>query len=231
MSLNNILGNLGLTIIVISISSRLIFHPLIISNLRYTKAARELKPRFDQIKKKYGKDMKRVASEQSKLFKEAGVSPAAGALGCLSLIIQLGVFFLLFNALLRVIDSGVDTNFLYWNLANPDTFSIPGLPFPIPGILVILTAVASLIQSKMLVSPSSKSPSEKGKPDLMEALAFQGQLVYLFPIIVLFAGARFPGGLILYWLTVTFFGIIQQYQAVGLGGLKPWVQRIMKTQK
>lgn len=231
MSLNNILGNLGLTIIVISISSRLIFHPLIISNLRYTKAARELKPRLDQIKKKYGKDMKRVASEQSKLFKAAGVSPAAGALGCLSLIIQLGVFFLLFNALLRVIDSGVDTSFLFWGLENPDTFNIPGIPLPVPGILVVLTAVASLIQAKMLATPSASNQPEKKKGDLMEALAFQGQLVYLFPLIILFAGSRFSSGLVLYWLSVTFFGIIQQYQAVGLGGLKPWVQKIVKTQK
>lgn len=231
MSLNNILGNLGLTIIVISVSSRLIFHPLIISSLRYTKAARELKPKFDQIKKKYGKDMRRVASEQSKLFKEAGVSPAAGALGCLSLIIQLGVFFLLFNALLRVVDSGVDTSFLFWSLENPDTFNIPGIPLPLPGILIVLTAVASLIQAKMLSVTSDKKPSEKKKGDLMEALAFQGQLVYLFPLIILFAGSRVSSGLVLYWLSVTFFGIIQQYQAVGLGGLKPWVQRIVKTQK
>jgi len=231
LSLNNILGNLGLTIIVISVSSRLIFHPLIISSLRYTKAARELKPKFDQIKKKYGKDMRRVASEQSKLFKEAGVSPAAGALGCLSLIIQLGVFFLLFNALLRVVDSGVDTSFLFWSLENPDTFNIPGIPLPLPGILIVLTAVASLIQAKMLSVTSDKKPSEKKKGDLMEALAFQGQLVYLFPLIILFAGSRVSSGLVLYWLSVTFFGIIQQYQAVGLGGLKPWVQRIVKTQK
>ncbi len=231
MSLNNILGNLGLTIIVISISSRLIFHPLIISSLRYTKAARELKPKIDQIKKKYGKDMRRVASEQSKLFKEAGVSPAAGALGCLSLIIQLGVFFLLFNALLRVVDSGVDTSFLFWSLENPDTFNIPGIPLPLPGILIVLTAVASLIQAKMLSVTSDKKPSEKKKGDLMEALAFQGQLVYLFPLIILFAGSRVSSGLVLYWLSVTFFGIIQQYQAVGLGGLKPWVRMIMKTQK
>jgi len=229
LSLNKIFfNNLGLTIIVIGAASRLIFHPLIVSNLRYTKAARELKPKLDAVKKKYGNDMKRVAEEQSKVFKGAGVTPAAGAVGCFSLLIQLAVFFILFRALLRLLDSDVNTSFLIWDLAKPHVYNLAGLPLPIPGVLVAATAVLSLFQSKMVSFSTGEDKEKKkdDKPGLADMFAFQNQLVYLFPIIILISGIRFPSGLVVYWLVITVFGIIQQYQALGLGGLEPWVQKI-----
>lgn len=232
LSLNGILfNNLGLTIITIGVLSRLLFHPLILSNLRYTKAARELKPKLDELKRKYGSDMKRLAAEQTKVFKEAGVNPAAGAIGCVSLLVQLVVFFVLFRALLKIIDSGVDTSFLYLDLGEPDLISLGGLP-SLPGVLVAATALASFVQSKMLMGSSDggkEKKRKKGKADLSDIFAFQGQLVYLFPVIILFTGMRFSSGLVLYWFTSTLFGIIQQHQATGLGGLSPWLQKLKKA--
>lgn len=236
LGLNKILfNNLGLTIIVIGVASRAIFHPFLAQNLRYSKAMRELKPRLDEIKRKHGADMRRVASEQSRLFREAGVGPAAGAVGCLSMLVQLVVFILLFQSLTKVIASGVETDFLFWNLAKPDTFKVAWFPTAVPGLLVLLTAVFSFIQTKMVVpagSPKTQS-SKKGaeqKPDLAEALAAsQGQMAYFMPVIIIIWGIKFAAGLILYWLISTLFAIIQQYAVSGAGGLKPWLEKLSPT--
>src|SRR4030066_935535 len=129
LSLNRVLfGNLGLTILVVGVVSRLIFYPFFAQSIRYTKLMRDLKPKLDEVKKRHGHDMRRHAAEQSRLFKEHGVSPAAGAVSCLSIIVQLGVFLLLFQSLNRIIASGIETNFLIWDLAKPDAYKISSIP-------------------------------------------------------------------------------------------------------
>lgn len=225
-------GNLGITIIFIGIVSRIIFYPFMRNSLNQAKVLRELKPKLDAIKKKYPNDRSRQAQEQAKVYREAGFNPAAS---CLSPIIQLVVAILLFNALTRLIHTGVDTTFLWFDLAAPNAYPIEGFPIALPGILVILTAIATLAQSKMLlpepvITEKSDSKEEvKEKEDLSEALAkSQGQLVYLLPLIILWSGTHFPAGLALYWLVSTLVGVYQQYRISGLGGLNSWLKIIKR---
>lgn len=225
-------GNLGLTIIFIGLMSRVIFYPFMKTSLNQAKVLRELKPKLDAIKKKYPQDRTRQAAEQARLYREAGFNPAAS---CLSPIVQLVVAIILFNALTRLINTDLNTSFLWWDLAKPDAYPIENFPVKIPGILIILTAVATLLQSKMMVPqpvPEVKGDSReerKEKEDLSEALASsQGQLVYLLPLIILWSGTHFPAGLALYWLVSTLVGVYQQYKIAGLGGVEPWLRIIKK---
>ncbi len=226
-------GNLGLTIIFIGIASRVAFYPFLKSSLNQTKVLKELKPKLDAIKQKYPKDRARQAEEQGKLYKEAGFNPLAS---CLSPLIQLVIAIILFNALSKLIHSGINTQFLWWNLAEPNVFHLESIPIAIPGLLVIFTAIATLIQSKMMLPepiPEEKGDSKedrKDKEDLSTALSSsQGQLVYLLPLIILWSGTRFPAGLALYWLVSTLVGIVQQYQISGPGGLKSWLYRLKRS--
>ncbi|OGY22471.1 MAG: hypothetical protein A2113_01705 [Candidatus Woykebacteria bacterium GWA1_44_8] len=221
-------NNLGLTIIFIGVISRAVFHPFLASSLRYTKAMRDLKPRLDEAKTKHGGDMRRLAAEQSRLFREAGINPASGAFSCFGFIIQAGVFILLFQSLNKIIASGVETHFLFWELDKPDTWQIKGLEIALPGVLVILTAILTFVQSKMLLPPSTSKPAPgkrgEDKGGFSEALvASQSQMAYLTPLLILVIGVRFASGLSLYWLVSTFFGIIQQYAISGAGGLNLWL--------
>ena len=238
LSLNSILfDNLGLTIIVVGIGSRLIFYPFFAQSIRYTKAMRELKPKLDDIKKKHGHDMKKHAQEQSRIFREHGVSPTAGAISCVSIIVQLGVFILLFQSLNRIIDTGIETNFLIWDLAEPDVYRIGGVPFALPGILVVSTAVFSFFQTKMIQPEGGtnkergdKNKKKDGKPGFAEALSgTQSQLTYIIPLVILYSGTLFPAVLALYWVVSTIFGMIQQLMVAGPGGLKPWLVRLNLT--
>ena len=228
---NDLTGNLGVTLIIIGVASRAIFYPVMKSTLRQSQVMRDLKPKLDELKKKHGQDKKRLAEEQAKLYRESGVNPA----GCLAPILQLVIAIILFQVLTKLLTTGVDTSFLIWDLAKPDIYVVSSLPFKLPGVLVILTALATFVQSKMtLPEPvhdyKSDSPKEKKeKEGLSEALlASQGQMVYLFPFLILFTGTLFPSGLALFWTVSTILGIIQQYQIAGWGGLKPWVHIIWK---
>lgn len=224
-------GNLGLTIIFIGVVSRIIFYPFLKSSLKQSQVLKDLKPKLDAIKSKYPNDRTKVAQEQARIYREAGFNPAAS---CISPIIQLVVALILFNALTKLITSGFDTTFLWFNLEQPNAFKVASIPFALPGILVILTAVATLLQSKMMLPtpiPEEKSDSKverEEKEDLSTALASsQGQLVFLLPLIILWSGTQFPAGLALYWLVSTVVGMIQQYNITGLGGLNSWL-RILK---
>ena len=136
-NLNNTVGNLGVTIILIGVVSRILFYPFTKTSIKQSQKMREMKPKLDELKKRHGKDKKKLAEEQARLYKESGVS----ALGCLAPIVQLVVAVILFQVLLRLLNTGVDTNFLIWDLAQPDTYELENLPFKIPGGLVIINRI------------------------------------------------------------------------------------------
>ena len=115
--------------------------------------------------------------------------------------------------------------------------------FSAPLILLvpILTGVFQFVQSKMMI-PAVKAEGtitkevqkEKGKltkevkkEDDFQT-AFQTQSLYIFPIMIGFFSWTLPVGLSFYWNTFTIFGIIQQYQVQGLGGLTPWLKKLRK---
>lgn len=133
---------------------------------------------------------------------------------------------------------------------DPHFFGLPMAQKPIdlfnhgvPLILLIplLTAAFQFIQSKMMI-PAVKAENaitkevQKEKGQLTKTVkkeddfqtAFQTQSLYIFPIMIGFFSATLPLGLSFYWNTFTIFGIIQQYQVQGLGGLSSWVKRFKK---
>ena len=106
----------------------------------------------------------------------------------------------------------------------------------------LLTALFQFIQSKMMTLssppsgeknlPTTRLPAEQGGQEKKKkddfASAFQSQSLYIFPLMIGFFSYQFPIGLSLYWNTFTVFGIIQQYQISGLGGLESLWQKKKK---
>ena len=139
IQLNNLFGGqLGITLIVLGVAVRLVFFPMIKQQLEHAKKMQDLQPKLKELKKKYGDDKMRMAQEQGNLFKEAGINPAAG---CLPMIVQIVVFGVLYNAIMKMLERGIPTHFLIWDLAKPDVIPIAGLPIPLPGILILLAVL------------------------------------------------------------------------------------------
>lgn len=122
------------------------------------------------------------------LYKEHKVNPAGG---CLPLLIQLPILWALFGVLRK---EGVvpDEAFLWFSLVTPDPFFI----------LPILNGAVSFIQQKLMGTNSN--PQMKN-------------MMYIFPIMMIFISYKMPGGLQLYWLTSSVTGVIQQYFVMNRG--------------
>jgi len=221
-------GNLGLSLIFIGIVSRVIFYPLLKSSYKHMAIQRDLKPKLDELKKKYANNKQKLNEEQAKLMLESGFNPLAG---CLAPLVQIIVAIFLFIALRDLIKSGLSTEFLGWDLAKADTFKISSISFAFPGLFVLIYALLTFVQSKMMLPQSV--PAMKGdtkselnkKEDLADALsASQGQFVLLMPLLILFTVRLLPAGLALYLLVNTLTGIILQYYISGWGAFEPWLK-------
>ncbi|MBI4999829.1 YidC/Oxa1 family membrane protein insertase [Candidatus Gottesmanbacteria bacterium] len=96
-------GAFGLAIIGLTILIRFLLSPLFSSQLKSAQKMQELKPKIDELSQKYGKDKARIQQEQLRLYKEAGVNPAAG---CLPLLLQMPVFIALYNVFWQILGNG-----------------------------------------------------------------------------------------------------------------------------
>lgn len=234
---------IGLTIVI-----RLILYPLMSSQLKASKKMQTVAPHISKIREQHKGDSKRIQAETMRLYKEHGINPLAG---CLPALIQLPVLFGLYSVLIKIFNlkgTGIvaEVNRLTYNFDflklkeawDPTVFGIslgasPAQLFGQFGIIVllipILTGFFQFVQSKMLYVPQDKSDKKKKEQDF--ATAFQSQATYIFPLMIGFFAFTFPIGLSLYWNTFTIFGIIQQYQIQGLGGLEKnilWIRNKLK---
>ncbi len=223
--------NLGFAIIALTSALRLVLVPLTAPSMRATKKIQELQPELEKLKGKHGKDKQALAAAQLELYRKHNINPASG---CLPQIVQLVVLIALYNAFNQVLkssgsvadlnsllyapikfvsESQINTSFFGIDLAKPNTIQIPGVPFPLPGLIVIFAAVTQYFASKMMIPQAKKAVKQAEKtPEVSDDFAstMQTQMLYMFPLMTLFIGYSFPAGLALYWLVFSVFSIIQQ---------------------
>jgi len=89
------IGNFGLAIIIVTVIIRLVLLPLVMPSLKSAQKIRELQPKLNKLKEKFGKDKQALAKAQMDLYKQEGVNPMSG---CLPQIIQIAVLLLFFYA-------------------------------------------------------------------------------------------------------------------------------------
>lgn len=218
--------NLGVAIIEISVLTRVIFYPFIKQQTHYSKKMAELQPHLNVLKEKHKGNQQAFAQAQMELFKQHGVSPAAG---CLPAIVQIVVLFGLLGAMNEILTMKLNTSFWIWDMAKPDSFNLSGVPFAIPGALVVIAALTQFIQTKMMIPAASPKKEiakagEEKKSDFMSEFAdAQSSMVWMFPLMFLFLGTQWPSGLALYWSVSSVLAIVQQYRIAGLGGLEQYV--------
>ncbi len=237
---------LGFSLILLTVVMRIVLYPLTHSQLKASKQMQTVAPHLSRLKDKHKNDSKKLQTETMKLYKEHGINPAAG---CLPLIIQLPIIWALYDAFQKIVNMSPDAAMRFVNnevyistfkLTMPWDLSFFGIPLGLspsallqtmPYLLLIpvITGVLQFIQSKMMILP--KDPNEKKKSDDF-ATAFQTQSTYLFPFMIALFSYQLPVGLSLYWNTFTIFGILQQYQLQGWGGMKFWPSKsLIKNKK
>ncbi len=231
MLLYRLIGDFGVSIIVLTLTVKLILFPLTLQQLKSMKATQALQPQMAEIKKRYPKDQKAQAEATQALYKEYGMNPLFG--NCLPLLIQMPVLFGLFYALSAVLRSAktvgdinkllypfipaftkfpnIDLN--WFTFLNSSWHFSLGSPDP-THILPILAALATFVQLRM---SQPKTPKTAGPTD---AMAQQMKIMQLIsPAMVLFFGWSYAAGLALYWTISSVFAMFQQYFVSGWGSL------------
>lgn len=224
-------GNLGLSIILLTLIIRSVLFPLSINALKSQKAMQNLKPELDKLKAKHGTDKVKLQQAQMELYKKYNINPLAG---CLPYLIQIGLLILLYRVLVQFLGQtemngvSISPHFLWLDLRQPDQTHI----FPIlAGVtqLVLSLMIAPGAEQPDLVSNKSKNKAvqeaNKKEEDVAEmAMAMQKQMLFFMPIMTAFIAWRFQSGLALYWVATTVFSIVQQYYISGWGGITSYLQ-------
>lgn len=219
-------GNLGLSIISLTVLVKLVLIPFVLPSLKSAKKMQELKPHLDKLKAKHT-DKKVLQQAQLDLYKEHGVNPLGG---CLPQIVQILVLISLYQVFMKFLGQPsvegitVNSNFLYMDLNKPDK----------TYIMAILAGLTQFIFSLMMQSgveshvqnPPQKKEKQKEEDSLEMAQTMQQQMLYMMPIMTTVISINFQSGLILYWVVSTIFSIGQQYYFSGLGGLKPLLAKL-----
>lgn len=234
----NVIGDIGVAIIVVTVLMRILLIPLFRRQLVSQRRMQLLQPELAEIKRKYKGDRTRQNQEQMKFYSERGISPTAGCLpSFLQLFLLLPMYYVFSSGLLAPNISAMLTVFghqlihidcqdaanalvpciqthVAWlgglDASKPEILvPIPGTTFGLSG-LAIVTALFQLVQTRMML------------PVSMDASAGSMRTAsYIGPFISLVYGAFLPAGLFIYWLVTTVFSIVQQYLTVGWGQFFP----------
>jgi len=204
--LHKFVPNYGWVIVIISVLSKLIFWPL---SAKGTKSMRKtadsqarLKPQLDELKKKHGKDQQRYNQEMMELYKREGVNPMAGMAGCMPMLIQMPVFFALYQVLFNMVDLR-HAPWIFWiqDLSQPDMLFV--LPFSLPligsafNLLPLIMAVATWLQTKL--SPQAAPGNQ------------MAMMNNIMPFMMLFFLYNMPSGLVIYWTINTAMTALQSW--------------------
>lgn len=176
----------GLTVIV-----RLAILPLTIRSIKGMNAMRALQPQVKQIQEKYKGDRQKMNEAMMRFYKENKVNPFAS---CLPLLLQLPVFFALYQLLNgqefkdQVAASG-DTNFLF---ITDITSKATGAEL----VVLVVLFIGSQMASTLVMSVTADKTQQR--------------IMLLLPIVFAAFIPNFPAGLIIYWITTNFWTLGQQ---------------------
>ena len=187
--LHNIFKNWGLTLIGFSILVYFLLYPLTLKQIRSMKEMQSLQPKIEQLRVTYKDNPQRMNKEIFELYKTHKVNPYSG---CLPLLLQIPIFFALYQVLIRSV-ALKGAHFLWIkDLSEPDrliTFSNSPIPFITElNLLPILMVIATFIQQKYSNTNSSAISNEQQKI-----------FSIIFPIMFGFIFYKMPSGLVLYW--------------------------------
>ena len=210
IALYNLVGDIGVAIILLTIVVRLLIFPITLKSLKSQKALQDLQPKLNDLKEKYKGDKPALAKATMELYKQEKVNPASS---CLPLLIQLPVFIALYQAMTIGLKGG-GAELLYSFVGNPGTvqaFAFGFLDLAAKNIpIAFLAGLSQYVQAKMMSTNKPKLKTEGSKDEAMLVM-MNKQMLYVMPAMTVVIGSSLPGGVILYWLITNLLSIVQQY--------------------
>lgn len=195
--------NWGLSIILLSIFLNFIMFPLTIKSFKSMQKMQELHPQMEKLKVQYKNNPQKLNKEIMELYKKYGINPLSG---CLPMLLQMPIFFALYQALMKSIELRNSPFLWIKDLSSPEAIPIP-ITLPIIGntvnILPLVMVAAMVIQQKMSTKSMGAAITEEQKQQ-------QKMMLVIMPIMFGFLFYNMPSGLVLYWSVNTIMTIIEQ---------------------
>lgn len=200
-----------LAITALTLIVRLAVLPLTLKQQKAAQRMQVLQPELAKLQKKHANNREKLAQEQMRLYREAGINPLGG---CLPLLIQLPLLYGLWQAIMRTLAASplelvrlsqniysfipsltslipLQSRFLWMDLGQPD-------PYYVLPILVIVT---SWLSQKILTPPSSDSQSR----------AINQQMLIVMPLMFGFISISYASGLSIYFIISNLVTILQYF--------------------
>jgi len=203
----------GIAVIILTCLIRLILYPLMAQSIKSQKALVELQPKIQETQRKYKTDPKRQMKEMVELYKGAKINPLGSFL---PLLIQLPILIALFWVFMAFRDGldPVKLDLLYSFVPPPDLFREPTflglIDLSQPNlILAVLAGLCHFFQTKMVTPKTKKVNTSDQMAKFSEIM--QKQMLYFFPVFIVFILLALPGAIGLHWIVNSLFSLGQQY--------------------
>lgn len=189
----------AIAIIIITIIAKLLIIPMTIQSQKQAQNMSRLKPKLDELEKKFGYDKQVLQKKQQELYKQEGAS-VMGCSSCGMMILQLIILFALYRVMREpakyLFDNAtsmdnIKTNF-FWvgSLLKQDPLWF-GLP--------LLTSISQFITSYFMM---------KTNPTQNAQMSSMNNMLLILPLVYYFVFRSMPAGLPLYWTVSSVIEII-----------------------
>jgi len=179
-------------IVATTVLVRMLLVPLTIRQIHSMQNLQRYAPQMKEIQKKYKHDKQKQNQELMAFYRDNNINPAAS---CLPMLLQLPVFIALYYTLKHF-----DANFHPGPNENLSWLHfVPNITFHTTafwgGYILLVVYVASQMASTLFMAPTADKA--------------QRTLFMLMPLVFVFVIARFPAGLVLYWVTTNLWTVGQ----------------------
>jgi YidC/Oxa1 family membrane protein insertase len=176
-------------IVALTVIVRMLLVPLTVKQIHSMQNMQRHAPQMKEIQKKYKGDRQKLNEELMKFYRENNINPAAS---CLPLAAQIPVFIGLYYTL-RTFAKHPPPGDLSWLGFVPDISQHVTSHWS--GYVLLAVYVASQLASTYFMSGTMQQS--------------QRVLMYILPFAFIFVIARFPTGLVLYWMTTNLWTVGQ----------------------
>ena len=182
--INSYVHNWGVAIILLTVLIKAAFYPLSAKSYKSMAQMRELAPRLQSMKEKFGDDKQKMQQAMMEMYRTEKINPMSG---CLPILVQIPVFIALYWMILGSVELR-HAPFFGWiqDLSAIDPWYI----------LPVLMGATMIIQTYL--NPPPADP-------------IQAKVMKVMPIVFSIFFFFFPAGLVLYWLVNNVLSILQQW--------------------
>lgn len=217
-------GSLWLSIILLTLTVRLLMMPVTSAGNNVSKHMTDIQPKLQEIQEKYKDDQEKLSSETMKLMKEWWMAPLKW---CLGLVIQIPIFIALYRIIINIAHDGgklamdnvysflqplmhnvwaIQTNFLWLDLLSKWWTANIVLAILCGWLMFAQFSIMKMTQGDKAKTTAPKLP---GAADMPNMSWMMWSMNYVMAAAMAYFVYTMQSGVGMYIFTTTLFGILQ----------------------